>query len=80
MRTELLNSKDIAYLGPIFIGSPRSQGSMIVYDTGSDWLTVKACFTEQHCHQKIDEQATIEKYGQSADVKSGPVREEEGKP
>ena len=21
-------------------------------DTGSDWLTIKACFTEAHCHKK----------------------------
>ena len=53
-KTELLNAKDVSYLGPIFIGSPKSQGAMVVYDTGSDWLTVKACFTDQHCHMAID--------------------------
>ena len=69
VKTELLNAKDISYLGPVFIGSPRSQGAMVVYDTGSDWLTVKSCFTEQHCHMKIDQEATIAKLGEKA-VKS----------
>lgn len=45
-RTQLLNSKDVSYLGPVFIGTPFSQGAMVVYDTGSDWLTVKACLTD----------------------------------
>jgi hypothetical protein len=36
---------------------------MVVYDTGSDWLTVKACFTNQHCNMKIDKEKTIKKYG-----------------
>lgn len=24
----------------------------VVLDTGSDWLTIKACLTEAHCHKK----------------------------
>ena len=60
-KTELLNAKDISYLGPIFIGTPKSQGAMVVYDTGSDWLTVKSCLSERHCHKKIDEEATLNK-------------------
>lgn len=62
-RTQLLNSRDVSYLGPVFIGTPYSQGAMVVYDTGSDWLTVKACLTEQHCNKKIDKKATIAKHG-----------------
>lgn len=49
-RTELLNAADVSYLGPIFIGVPKSQGAMVVFDTGSDWLTVKACLTQAHCN------------------------------
>ena len=45
-RTQLLNAKDVSYLGPVFLGTPFSQGAMVVYDTGSDWLTVKACLTD----------------------------------
>ena len=54
VRLELTNSGDVSYLGPIFIGMPRSQGAMVVYDTGSDWLTVKSCITETHCHKGLD--------------------------
>ena len=60
-RTELLNAADVSYLGPIFIGVPKSQGAMVVFDTGSDWLTVKACFTSQHCNEEIDKEATLKK-------------------
>jgi len=24
----------------------------VVFDTGSDWLTIKSCITEAHCHKK----------------------------
>lgn len=24
----------------------------MVFDTGSDWLTIKSCLTEAHCHKK----------------------------
>lgn len=34
---------------------------MIVYDTGSDWLTVKACITEMHCNMELDREATLKK-------------------
>ena len=37
---------------------------MVVYDTGSDWLTVKACLTDQHCNMKIDKAKTIAKHGE----------------
>ena len=43
----------------MFLGLPNSQGAMVVYDTGSDWLTVKSCITKNRCNQKIDEEATI---------------------
>lgn len=62
-RTQLLNAKDVSYLGPVFIGTPFSQGAMVVYDTGSDWLTVKACLTEFHCNMKVDKEKTIAKHG-----------------
>lgn len=32
-----------------------------MYDTGSDWLTVKACLTDQHCNKKPDKKKTLEK-------------------
>ena len=32
-RTTLLNSKDVSFLGPVFLGTPFSQGAMVVYDT-----------------------------------------------
>ena len=52
MRSELQNVKDIEYLGNIYIGTPQSQKAMVVFDTGSDWLTIKGCLTEAHCHTK----------------------------
>jgi hypothetical protein len=48
----LSNIKDIEYLGNIFIGTPTSQRARVVFDTGSDWLTIKSCLTEAHCHTK----------------------------
>ena len=53
-RTDMFNAKDVSYLAPVFIGTPLSQGAMVVYDTGSDWLTVKSCITEKHCNKKVD--------------------------
>lgn len=34
---------------------------MVVYDTGSDWLTVKAAITENHSNKVIDKEATAKK-------------------
>lgn len=48
-------------MGQIFIGLPKTQGAMVVYDTGSDWLTVKAAITEQHSNKVIDKEATQKK-------------------
>ena len=49
-RTPLINDRDVSYLGPVFLGEPHSQPALVVYDTGSDWLTVKSCYTEKHCN------------------------------
>jgi len=51
-RAPLINDRDVSYLGPVFIGEPFSQPALVVYDTGSDWLTVKSCYTEKHCNYK----------------------------
>jgi hypothetical protein len=48
----LVNVKDIEFLGEIYIGTPNSQPAKVVFDTGSDWLTIKSCLTEAHCHMK----------------------------
>jgi hypothetical protein len=34
---------------------------MVVYDTGSDWLTIKSCLTDMHCNKKPDKEATAAK-------------------
>lgn len=39
---------------------------MVVYDTGSDWLTVKSCITDKHCNKKVDKEATIAAMGEKA--------------
>lgn len=52
IESDLSNIKDIEYLGNIYIGTPSSQKARVVFDTGSDWLTIKACLTEAHCHTK----------------------------
>ena len=51
IRSELKNVKDIEFLGKIYIGTPHSQMAKVVFDTGSDWLTIKSCLTEAHCHR-----------------------------
>lgn len=38
----LHNLHDFSYTGSIYLGSPEMQTMEVVYDTGSDWLTVKA--------------------------------------
>lgn len=41
-RVELDNEHDFSYTGPIWLGSNSAQQAMeVVYDTGSDWLTVE---------------------------------------
>lgn len=52
LRSELTNVRDIEFLGDIYLGSPSSQLAKVVFDTGSDWLTIKSCLTEAHCHMK----------------------------
>ena len=59
-RTPLINDRDVSYLGPVFLGEPHSQPALVVYDTGSDWLTVKSCYTEKHCNYKT---AKDKRYG-----------------
>lgn len=39
-RRVLINILNTMYFGPIYIGTP-SQSMLLVYDTGSDWLTVE---------------------------------------
>lgn len=72
IREDLLNARDVSYLGPVFIGTPKSQGAMVVYDTGSDWLTVKSCITENHCNKKIDKKKTLAKLGIKANSTDVP--------
>jgi hypothetical protein len=40
---------------------------MVVYDTGSDWLTVKSCLTPDHCNLDIDKEATMKKMQEKID-------------
>ena len=40
--TNILNSQ---YIGNIYFGEPQSQAAKVVFDTGSNWLTV----TSNHC-------------------------------
>lgn len=47
---------------------------MVVYDTGSDWLTVKACFTKSHCNEEIDKDATIKKMQESVANMTGEAQ------
>jgi hypothetical protein len=67
----MYNARDVSFLAPVFIGTPRSQGAMVVYDTGSDWLTVKACITDKHCNKKVDKEATIKAMGEKAFEENG---------
>ena len=57
-REPLINDRDVSYLGPVFIGEPFSQTALVVYDTGSDWLTVKSCYTDKHCNKKVPKKSS----------------------
>lgn len=46
----LYNIKDVSYLAYIYVGSPVGQKAKVVFDTGSNWLTVKSCLSGMHCH------------------------------
>ena len=43
--------KDVEYLANIYVGSPVSQKIKVVFDSGSNWLTVKVCLTGSLCHK-----------------------------
>lgn len=47
----LYNIRDVEYLGFVFVGSPVAQKAKVVLDSGSNWLTVKACISEKSCHK-----------------------------
>lgn len=42
--------KDVEYLASVFIGTPVGQRARVVFDSGSNWLTVKGCITSKFCH------------------------------
>mmetsp|Transcript_1194 Transcript_1194/g.2181 ORF Transcript_1194/g.2181 Transcript_1194/m.2181 type:complete len:126 (+) Transcript_1194:246-623(+) len=69
--TNILNSQ---YLGDIYFGSPESQHATVVFDTGSNWLTVtsnlcKNCHSQAYDTTKsrtaiqVDERTLDQKYG-----------------
>lgn len=41
----LYHVKDVEYLASVFIGTPVGQRARVVFDSGSNWLTVKGCIT-----------------------------------
>lgn len=45
---------------------------MVVYDTGSDWLTVKSYITEIGSHKRIDEEKTVQMINDQQKDKKGP--------
>ncbi len=40
IRLELTNILNTQYIGQLYLGSPVSQQAKVVFDTGSNWLTV----------------------------------------
>lgn len=71
LRKELQNIKDIEFLGSIYLGSPTSQKARVVLDTGSDWLTIKGCLSEAHCHTR----KIINLIEQNSKLKGKPVEQ-----
>ena len=62
MDVELLNYKDVEYIGEVFLGAPHSQRATVVIDTGSSWLNIKACLDPAHCHvHSYEKKGTKEK-------------------
>lgn len=37
--------RDVEYAASVFIGTPVGQRAKVVFDSGSNWLTVKSCLT-----------------------------------
>ena len=59
------NYHDFSYSGTIYLGSPESQAMEVVYDTGSDWLTVEGanchlCQGNLYDHTQSDDFAFLE--------------------
>jgi hypothetical protein len=52
-RRVLTNILNTMYFGPIYIGTP-SQSMLLVYDTGSDWLTVEEVSCSNCLKNKFD--------------------------
>lgn len=42
----MINVFNSQYLGQIYFGAPVSQPSVVVFDTGSNWLTTTSAFME----------------------------------
>ena len=40
IRLEITNILNTQYIGQIYLGSPVSQPAKVIFDTGSNWLTV----------------------------------------
>lgn len=41
----LYHIKDVSYLANVYVGAPKGQRARVVFDSGSNWLTVKACIS-----------------------------------
>ena len=42
----MINVFNSQYLGEIYLGAPISQPSIVVFDTGSNWLTTTSVFCD----------------------------------
>ena len=47
IRLEMTNILNTQYIGQIYLGSPFSQQAKVVFDTGSNWLTVTSDLCEK---------------------------------
>lgn len=46
IRFKMINVFNSQYLGEIYLGAPISQPSIVVFDTGSNWLTTTSVFCD----------------------------------
>ena len=77
-RVDMKNVLNSQYLGKVYFGTPTSQPATVVFDTGSNWLTVtsnlcQGCSSQAYntAHSdtavKVQDEALDQKYG-SADL------------
>jgi hypothetical protein len=49
----ILNVLNSQYMGVLYFGEPSSPGGAVIFDTGSNWLTISSTLCDSTCATKI---------------------------